>query len=110
MSVQLSFDPKDNLNPDFDKEAKIAILREQGVNSHLEMVAAFIKAGFLAVDVHMSDIISKKVSLKDFNGLVACGGFYGDVPVPEKDGQPFSLTTMSVMSLKPSSIVKIPSH
>jgi phosphoribosylformylglycinamidine synthase len=58
----------------------VAILREQGVNGHVEMAAAFDKAGFTAIDVHMSDIISAKVSLKDFTGLVACGGFsYGDV-------------------------------
>ncbi|MFT6901667.1 MAG: phosphoribosylformylglycinamidine synthase, partial [Colwellia sp.] len=59
---------------------KIAILREQGVNSHVEMAAAFDRAGFIAVDVHMSDILSGRVNLADFNGLVACGGFsYGDV-------------------------------
>jgi len=59
---------------------KIAILREQGVNGQLEMAAAFIHAGFTAIDVHMSDILSGRVSLKDFRGLVACGGFsYGDV-------------------------------
>jgi len=59
---------------------RVAILREQGVNSHYEMAAAFDKAGFAAVDVHMSDILSGRVSLKDFKGLVACGGFsYGDV-------------------------------
>jgi phosphoribosylformylglycinamidine synthase len=59
---------------------RIAILREQGVNSHVEMAAAFDRAGFVAVDVHMSDILSGRVDLADFNGLVACGGFsYGDV-------------------------------
>jgi phosphoribosylformylglycinamidine synthase len=59
---------------------KVAILREQGVNSHVEMAAAFDRAGFEAIDVHMSDILSGKVDLADFNGLVACGGFsYGDV-------------------------------
>jgi phosphoribosylformylglycinamidine synthase len=59
---------------------KIAILREQGVNSHVEMAAAFDRAGFIAVDVHMSDILSGRANLADFNGLVACGGFsYGDV-------------------------------
>ncbi|WP_199609414.1 phosphoribosylformylglycinamidine synthase [Flocculibacter collagenilyticus] len=59
---------------------KIAILREQGVNSHLEMAAAFDRAGFTAVDVHMSDVLSGKVTLAQFNGLAACGGFsYGDV-------------------------------
>jgi len=59
---------------------KIAILREQGVNGHVEMAAAFDRAGFAAHDVHMSDVISGRISLKDFAGLVACGGFsYGDV-------------------------------
>ncbi|MEZ5537996.1 MAG: phosphoribosylformylglycinamidine synthase [Thiolinea sp.] len=58
----------------------VAILREQGVNGQLEMAAAFDRAGFRAVDVHMTDIIEGRVSLTDFNGLVACGGFsYGDV-------------------------------
>jgi phosphoribosylformylglycinamidine synthase len=59
---------------------KIAILREQGVNSHVEMAAAFNRAGFTAIDVHMSDVLSGRVSLDQFKGLVACGGFsYGDV-------------------------------
>ncbi|GAB1487687.1 phosphoribosylformylglycinamidine synthase [Opitutaceae bacterium] len=58
----------------------IAILREQGVNGEVEMAAAFTRAGFTAVDVHMTDILSGRVSLKDFRGLAACGGFsYGDV-------------------------------
>lgn len=58
----------------------IAILREQGVNGEVEMAAAFTRAGFRAVDVHMTDILSGRVSLRDFRGLVACGGFsYGDV-------------------------------
>jgi phosphoribosylformylglycinamidine synthase len=58
----------------------VAILREQGVNGQLEMAWAFTEAGFDAVDVHMSDILSGDVRLHDFRGLVACGGFsYGDV-------------------------------
>ena len=58
----------------------MAILREQGVNGHIEMAAAFALAGFESVDVHMSDLIAGKVDLADFKGLVACGGFsYGDV-------------------------------
>jgi phosphoribosylformylglycinamidine synthase len=58
----------------------IAILREQGVNGEVEMAAAFTRAGFRAVDVHMTDILSGRVSLKDFRGFAACGGFsYGDV-------------------------------
>lgn len=59
---------------------KIAVLREQGVNGHNEMAAAFHYAGFQAVDVHMSDLLSGRQSLDRFNALVACGGFsYGDV-------------------------------
>ncbi len=62
------------------KQPNIAILREQGVNGQLEMAAAFAHAGFTCVDVHTSDILSGRVTLKDFHGLVACGGFsYGDV-------------------------------
>ncbi len=58
----------------------MAILREQGVNGEVEMAAAFTRAGFKAVDVHMTDILSGRVSLRDFRGLAACGGFsYGDV-------------------------------
>jgi phosphoribosylformylglycinamidine synthase len=59
---------------------KVAILREQGVNGQIEMAAAMTRAGFRAVDVHMTDILSGRVSLRDFRGLAACGGFsYGDV-------------------------------
>ncbi|HVS58506.1 MAG TPA: phosphoribosylformylglycinamidine synthase [Candidatus Saccharimonadales bacterium] len=59
---------------------KVAIFREQGVNGHIEMAAAFDKAGFASVDVHLNDIMSGCLSLDDFVGLVACGGFsYGDV-------------------------------
>jgi len=59
---------------------RVAILREQGVNGQIEMAAAFDAAGFTAVDVHMSDLISGRRSLSDFVGMVACGGFsYGDV-------------------------------
>ncbi len=59
---------------------RIAILREQGVNGHIEMAVAFDKAGFSTIDVHMSDVIHGRTSLNDFKGLAACGGFsYGDV-------------------------------
>jgi phosphoribosylformylglycinamidine synthase len=59
---------------------RVAILREQGVNGHVEMAAAFHRAGFAAVDVHMSDLLAGRATLADFRGLVACGGFsYGDV-------------------------------
>lgn len=59
---------------------KVAVLREQGVNGHMEMAWAFTAAGFDAIDVHMSDILSGRVTLEQFRGLAACGGFsYGDV-------------------------------
>ncbi len=63
-----------------DQRPKVAILREQGVNGHVEMAAAFDRAGFAAIDVHMSDLLAGRQHLKGFRGLVACGGFsYGDV-------------------------------
>ncbi|WP_442871894.1 phosphoribosylformylglycinamidine synthase [Colwellia sp. Bg11-28] len=69
-----------NSNANDITNPRVAILREQGVNSHVEMAAAFDRAGFVAIDVHMSDILSGRADLADFNGLVACGGFsYGDV-------------------------------
>lgn len=59
---------------------RVAILREQGSNGHLEMAAAFYFAGFDSIDVHMSDLLNKRANLRDFNGLAACGGFsFGDV-------------------------------
>ncbi|KQX02885.1 phosphoribosylformylglycinamidine synthase [Acinetobacter sp. Root1280] len=63
-----------------ERRPNMMILREQGVNGHVEMAAAFDKVGFNTVDVHMSDLLSGRVDLDDFEGLVACGGFsYGDV-------------------------------
>ncbi len=83
LHADLSFDPKEDVAAPYIAKGvapKMAILREQGVNSHVEMAAAFDRAGFAAIDVHMSDILSGKQSLEEFNGLVACGGFsYGDV-------------------------------
>ena len=77
---QLSFDPSEDVCADLNERPKVAILREQGVNSHLEMAAVFVKSGFNAIDVHMSDLMSGRRDLADFKGLVACGGFsYGDV-------------------------------
>ncbi|MAI57185.1 MAG: phosphoribosylformylglycinamidine synthase, partial [Gammaproteobacteria bacterium] len=62
------------------KAAKMAILREQGVNGQREMAAAFIKAGFDCFDIHMSDLVKDSLYLSKFDGLAACGGFsYGDV-------------------------------
>ena len=58
---------------------KVAVLREQGVNSHVEMAYAFSEAGFEVFDVHMTDLHSGRAQLADFKGIVACGGFsYGD--------------------------------
>jgi phosphoribosylformylglycinamidine synthase len=64
----------------YSEKPKVAIFREQGVNGQVEMAAAFDKAGFTSVDVHIQDLLDNKVDLSDFVGLVACGGFsYGDV-------------------------------
>ncbi len=82
LTASLSFDVDENIVAKYANadRPKVAILREQGVNGHVEMAAAFDRAGFTAIDVHMSDIIHGRVTLKDFVGLVACGGFsYGDV-------------------------------
>ena len=80
---KLTFDAQDNIAAPYvngGMKPKIAVLREQGVNGQNEMAAAFDSAGFTAIDVHMSDIIEGGVSLKRFQGVVACGGFsYGDV-------------------------------
>ena len=82
MHVQLTFDPQENVAAPFLNLAakpRVAVLREQGVNSHVEMAYAFAEAGFDAVDVHMTDLQSGRAQLKDFAGVVACGGFsYGD--------------------------------
>lgn len=83
LHAELSFDVTEDVAAPFILKGvapKIAILREQGVNSHVEMAAAFDRAGFSAIDVHMSDLLSGKQTLDSFKGLVACGGFsYGDV-------------------------------
>jgi phosphoribosylformylglycinamidine synthase len=83
LSVKLSFDVNQDISAPYIRKGvrpQIAVLREQGVNGQVEMAAAFDRAGFNAIDVHMSDILSGRVSLDEFKGLVACGGFsYGDV-------------------------------
>lgn len=89
LSYNLTFDPKDRVMPimtsitrfsPFANKPRVAILREQGVNGQAEMAFAFNLAGFSAIDVHMTDIISGQVPLSSFVGLAACGGFsYGDV-------------------------------
>ena len=83
LSVALSFDAQQDIAAPFINRGvrpKLAVLREQGVNGQMEMAAAFHRAGFTTVDVHMSDILAGRVDLADFKGLAACGGFsYGDV-------------------------------
>jgi phosphoribosylformylglycinamidine synthase len=83
LHASLTFDPSaDVAAPFISRGARpaVAILREQGVNSQTEMAAVFTRAGFDAYDVHMTDILSRRVRLGRFHGLVACGGFsYGDV-------------------------------
>ncbi len=83
LNVALTFRPQEDVAaPYIAKGArpKVAVLREQGVNSHVEMAAAFHRAGFEAVDVHMSDLLAGRRGLDDVQALVACGGFsYGDV-------------------------------
>ena len=82
MHVHLTFDPQESVAAPFVNVAakpRVAVLREQGVNSHVEMAYAFTEAGFEAVDVHMTDLQSGRAQLADFAGVVACGGFsYGD--------------------------------
>jgi len=80
--AELTFDPCENIAAPFVNlvRPKMAVLREQGVNGQVEMAAAFDRAGFACVDVHMSDIIEGRISLADVQGLAACGGFsFGDV-------------------------------
>jgi phosphoribosylformylglycinamidine synthase len=83
LSAKLGFDPAEDISAPYiatGVRPRIAILREQGVNGHVEMAAAFHKAGFAPFDVHMSDILGARIELDQFKGLVACGGFsYGDV-------------------------------
>ncbi len=82
LSVTVPFDLSERVSAPFIHAARprVAILREQGVNGQVEMAAAFDRAGFTAVDVHMSDLLNGRVKLADFRGLAACGGFsYGDV-------------------------------
>ncbi|MEG0002175.1 MAG: phosphoribosylformylglycinamidine synthase [Comamonas sp.] len=81
MHLELTFDAQENVAAPYLNLAKprVAVLREQGVNSHVEMAYAFTEAGFEAVDVHMTDLQTGRAKLQDFAGVVACGGFsYGD--------------------------------
>jgi phosphoribosylformylglycinamidine synthase len=83
LSAVVPFDPDEDIAAPFvsrGRRPRVAILREQGVNGHIEMAAAFDRAGFEAVDVHMSDLLAGRAGLEGFRGLAACGGFsYGDV-------------------------------
>jgi phosphoribosylformylglycinamidine synthase len=83
MTPQISFDIEENIAAPYISNGtrpRVAILREQGVNSHVETAYVMHKAGFEAADVHMSDLIAGRAHLKDFTGLIAVGGFsYGDV-------------------------------
>ncbi|WP_444900101.1 phosphoribosylformylglycinamidine synthase [Microbulbifer sp. VAAC004] len=83
LTVNLTFDINEDISAPYIAKGvrpKVAVLREQGVNSQVEMAHSFHRAGFNAVDVHMSDILSGRVALDEFKGLVGCGGFsYGDV-------------------------------
>lgn len=83
LSPRVEFDPQDDVAAPYLNLAvkpRVAVLREQGVNSHSEMAAALHRSGFAAVDVHMTDLLSGRFTLSDFAGAVACGGFsYGDV-------------------------------
>jgi len=82
LNAALTFEVNDDIVRPFRGTAgpRVAVLREQGVNSQYEMAAAFIRAGFTAVDVHMSDLLSGRDNLANYQGLVACGGFsFGDV-------------------------------
>jgi phosphoribosylformylglycinamidine synthase len=82
LNVHLTFDPGDDIAAPFigGHRPRIAVLREQGVNSQHEMAAAFMRAGFDAFDLHMSDLLEGRDSLASYQGLVACGGFsFGDV-------------------------------
>lgn len=83
LNVNLTFKPQEDIAAPYiatGARPKVAVLREQGVNSHIEMAAAFHRAGFDAIDVHMSDLLAGRRGLEEFQTLVACGGFsYGDV-------------------------------
>jgi phosphoribosylformylglycinamidine synthase len=83
LSARLTFDPREDTTAPYISRGvppRVAILREQGVNGQTEMAAAFDRAGFLACDVHMSDVIAGRATLREYAGFAGCGGFsYGDV-------------------------------
>lgn len=83
LTLTMGFNPEENIASVYINSSvkpKVAILREQGVNSQNEMASAFQQAGFDPIDVHMTDLIEGRADLSTFNGLAVCGGFsYGDV-------------------------------
>ncbi|MDN5872544.1 MAG: phosphoribosylformylglycinamidine synthase, partial [Nitrococcus sp.] len=83
LHAALTFDPRQDISAPYIGHGRrpcVAVLREQGVNGHVEMAAAFDRAGFTAVDVHMSDVLAGRRGLREFQGIAAGGGFsYGDV-------------------------------
>jgi phosphoribosylformylglycinamidine synthase len=83
LTAKLAFDPAEDIAAPFiarGARPRVAILREQGVNGQIEMAAAFTRAGFEAVDIHMTDLIEGRADLSDMRGAIACGGFsFGDV-------------------------------
>ncbi len=80
IQMALTYDPAEAPTVSAGARPRIAVLREQGINGQVEMAAAFDRAGFESIDVHMTDLLDGRADLADFHGLVACGGFsYGDV-------------------------------
>ncbi|MDH3640160.1 MAG: phosphoribosylformylglycinamidine synthase, partial [Gammaproteobacteria bacterium] len=83
LSISLPFDPEHDITAPYvgaGIKPRVAVLREQGINGHVEMAAAFDAAGFSAVDVTMTDVLERRASLTEFQGMAACGGFsFGDV-------------------------------
>ncbi|HLI19372.1 MAG TPA: phosphoribosylformylglycinamidine synthase, partial [Rhodanobacteraceae bacterium] len=83
LNASLTFDPAEDIAAPYiarGARPRVAVLREQGVNGQVEMAAAFTRAGFDAIDVHMSDLVAGRRKLDEFAGFAACGGFsYGDV-------------------------------
>ena len=98
LQPKLSFDPADDIAAPYINLAvkpRVAILREQGVNGQIEMASAFVRAGFSAVDVHMSDLIGGRARLEDFAGFAACGGFSSATcSAPAAVGRPRSWNAM----------------
>jgi len=101
LHAHLTFDINDASRTAFINKGirpNVAILREQGVNGQIEMAAAFDRAGFSAIDIHMSDLIAGRASLTEFIGLAACGGFsYGDVLGAGEGGRSPSYLTHALM-------------